>query len=166
MAAGGGRNIVRSSPFGPLRMPLESPKAHQGPRWPEPLGGCLGADASVEQVADAVMATWRAIEQALHPIIGQRGVAALFNRSLRLVSATHPWLAAGCGGALDAVDPSALRAALLQQPAAVAAEGGEALFWSFHQLLASLIGAPLTNRLLHSVWAPSTGDTPAQDLLP
>jgi hypothetical protein len=144
-------------------MPLESP---QGPRWPEPLASRLGADAGVEQVVDTIMAIWREIEQALNPIVGQHGVAALFNRSLKLVAATHPWLVAGRGGALDAVDPSALRALLLQQPAATAADGGAALFRSFHDLLASLVGAPLTNRLLHSVWAPPKGATPAQDLLP
>jgi hypothetical protein len=144
-------------------MPLES---QQGPRWPEPLASRLGADAGVEQIVDTIMAVWRETEDALSPIIGQRGVAALFHRSLKLVSATHPWLAAGLGGALDAVDPKALRATLLQQPAAEAAAGGAALFRSFHDLLASLVGAPLTDRLLRSVWAPSTSAPPAQDLSP
>lgn len=143
-------------------MPLDS---QPRPRWPEPLASRLGADADIEQVADAIMAIWRESEIALSPIIGQRGVAALFRRSLNLVSAVHPWLAASHGGALDAVDPSTLKATLLLQPAAAAAAGGAALFQSFHDLLASLVGAPLTNRLLHSVWAPSRGDAPAQDLL-
>lgn len=147
-------------------MPLDSPPGQPGPRWPDPLADRLGADAGVEKVADAVMAIWHEIDEALIPIVGQRGVAALFNRSLKLVAAAHPWLAAGRGGALDAVDPAALKATLLQQPAAAAAAGGAALFQSFHDLLTSLVGAPLTNRLLHSVWAPSTGAKPAQDLLP
>jgi len=140
--------------------------SRQSPQFPEPLASRLDADAGTDQVVDAIMAIWRESEIALSPIIGHRGVAALFHRSLNLVSAMHPWLAAGHGGALDAVDPSALKAALQQQPAAAAAAGGAALFQSFHDLLASLIGAPLTNRLLHSVWAPSKGDTPAQDLFP
>jgi len=140
--------------------------SRQSPQWPEPLASRLRADADTDQVVDAIMAIWRESEIALSPIIGHRGVAALFHRSLNLVSAMHPWLAAGHGGALDAADPSALKAALLQQPAAAAAAGGAALFQSFHDLLATLVGAPLTNRLLHSVWAPSKGDTPAQDLLP
>ena len=144
-------------------MPLES---HLGSRWPEPLASRLGADAGVEQIVDAIMAVWRELEDALSPIIGQRGVAALFNRSLKLASATHPWLTAGPGGALDAVDPAALRNALLQQPAAAAAAGGAALFQSFHDLLSSLVGAPLTHRLLRSVWPPTTGAAPAQDPSP
>lgn len=144
-------------------MPLDS---QQGARWPGPLASRLGADAGIDQVVEAIMAIWREIEVALSPIIGNRGVGALFHRSLKLVSATHPWLGAGLGGALDAVDPAALKAALLLQPAAEAAEGGAALLESFHGLLSSLVGAALTNRLLHSVWTPSTGDTPAQDFLP
>jgi len=144
-------------------MPQE---CQQGPPWPGPLASRLGADAGVEHVADAVAGIWREIEQALTPIIGARGVAALFNRSLKLVSDTHPWLAAARGGALDAVDAAALRAALLQQPADVAAAGGAALFQSFHDLLASLVGAPLTQRLLRAVWAPSTSLPPARDPSP
>jgi len=144
-------------------MPLES---QRGTRWPEPLASRVSADAGVEQIADTILTVWREIEEALSPIIGHRGVAALFNRSVKLVSATHPWLAGCLGDALEAVDPTALKAALLQQPAADAAAGGAALFQSFHDLLASLVGAPLTNRLLRCVWAPSTGATPAQDLSP
>jgi hypothetical protein len=146
-------------------MPQES---QQVPPWAGPLVSRLGAagEAGVEQLADAVMGIWREIEQALTPVIGARGVAALFNRSLKLASLAHPWLAAARGGALDAVDAAELRAALLRQPANAAAAGGVALFQSFHDLLASLIGAPLTQRLLHAVWAPSTSTPRAQDPLP
>lgn len=142
------------------------PDSQQSPRWPEPLADRLGASADIDQVADTVMTIWREIEIALSPIIGRRGVAALFHRSLQLVSATYPWLAASRGGALDTADFAALKAELLRQPVADAAAGGAALFHAFHDLLASLVGAPLTNRLLHSVWGPSRGTTPAQDHLP
>jgi hypothetical protein len=144
-------------------MPLES---QQDPRWPQPLASRLGPDAGVEQIVETIMTVWREIEEALRPIIGHRGVAALFNRSLTLVSAKHPWLRAGLGGALVAVDPTALWATVLQQSAAVAAAGGAALFQSLHDLLASLVGATLTGRLLRSVWAPYAGAPPAQDLSP
>jgi hypothetical protein len=90
-------------------------------------------------------------------------VAALYNRSLHLTAAAYPWVAIGHQGATAAVDPSALKAALEQQAAAEAAAGGLALFQSFHDLLASLVGASLTGRLLQSVWARSAGASPAQD---
>ena len=131
--------------------------------WPAPLAGRVRDDASAGQIADAIGAIWQEIDQSLHPVIGHRGVAALYNRSLHLAAADYPWLAMGHQGVLAAVDPSALKAALEQQAAAEAAIAGLALFQSFHDLLASLVGASLTDRLLHSVWDRSAGDSPAQD---
>jgi hypothetical protein len=144
-------------------MPSES---ERGLRWPEPLGQRLPADADAGQVADAVASIWRDIDQALHPIVGHRGVLALYNRSLALASVHHPWLAAGHLGALAAIDASALRAALVQQPPAEAAAGGSALLQRFRELLSSLIGASLTDRLLRPVWAPTPGASPLEDASP
>jgi hypothetical protein len=45
----------------------------------------------------------------------------------------------------------------------VAAAGGSALFLRFHDLLASLVGASLTDRLLRSVWTHSSAVSPVQD---
>ncbi len=137
-------------------------KAHRP--WPAPLGDRVADDASAGQIADAIVALWQEIDQALHPIIGHRGVAALFNRSLHLAAADYPWLAIGHRGVPAAVDPSALKAALAKQAAAEAAAAGVALFQSFHGLLASMVGASLTDRLLHSVWDRSAGASPAQDM--
>jgi hypothetical protein len=131
--------------------------------WPAPLAGRVTDDASAGQIAGAIAAIWQEIDQSLHPIIGHRGVAALYNRSLHLAAADYPWLAMGHQSTPAAVDPSALKATLEQQAAEEAAAGGLALFRSFHDLVASLIGASLTDRLLHSVWARSAGASPAQD---
>ena len=141
-------------------MPMDSPGAH---RRPAPVDGRVKDDADAEQLADAIVAVWLDIDQALHPIIGRRGVAALYHRSLKLTAATHPWLAVGHAGAQAAVEPSALRAALVQRAPAEAAAAGGALFETFHGLLASLVGESLTQRLLHAVWDPSAGASPAQD---
>jgi hypothetical protein len=141
-------------------MPLQSPQGH---RWPAPLGHRLVAGADVGQVADTIVGLWHEIDQALNPIVGHRGVAALYHRSLKLAAAAHPWLAGAAPGMLAAVDLPALKAALVQQTAAQAAAGGSALFETFHELLASLVGAGLTERLLRSVWTPSSGASPAQD---
>ena len=142
-------------------MALESPEARG---WPAPLAGRVAVDASAGQIADAIVAVWREIDQALHPIIGHRGVAALFNRSLSLAAAKYPWLALGHQGALTTLDPSALKATLVRQSAADAAASGIALFQSFRELLASLIGGSLTDRLLRSVWALPPGTSPVQDI--
>lgn len=128
-----------------------------------PLGTRLGRDPSSEQIADTVGAIWLEIDQALNPIIGRRGVAALYNRSLKLASVAYPWLASGFQSNASAVEPAALRAALAKQPAAQAAAAGTALFNSFHELLASLVGVSLTDRLLRSVWDHPSGAASAQD---
>jgi hypothetical protein len=141
-------------------MPL---KSQEGRRWPAPLGHRVTDPADAEQVSDAIIAIWLEIDQALHPIIGHRGVAALYNRSLGLAAATYPWLAMGHQGVLTAIDPAALKAALGSQAPADAAAGGNALFHAFLELLASLVGPSLTDRLLRSVWTHSAGASPAQD---
>ncbi|MBX3636035.1 MAG: hypothetical protein KF683_11740 [Rubrivivax sp.] len=153
----------------------EVPRAHGKPMdrhdaspLPGPLAHRLGADADADaaQVADAVTALWREIDRVLHPIIGRRGVLALYNRSLKLAAARYPWLADGHPGALAAVDAAALRAALAQQPTADALAAGHALFQGLRDLLASLIGVSLTDRLLGSVWGPPPEAPPAQDNAP
>jgi len=141
-------------------MPVES---HQSRPWPAPLADRVAGDASAEQIAGAIVAIWQEMDQSLNPIIGHRGVAALFNRSLHLSAAAYPWLTIGHQGATTAIDPSALQAVLARQDAAEAARGGIALFQQFRELLASLVGAPLTDRLLRSVWARSAGASPVQD---
>ena len=140
-------------------MPLKSQESH---RRPAPLSDRVSAGADAEQVADAVVAIWLDIEQALHPIIGHRGVAALYNRSIHLTAAAYPWLAIDQPAVPAAVDPSGLRSALLQRAAAEAAAGGNALFQTFHELFVSLVGASLTDRLLGSVWSHSSPGLPAR----
>jgi hypothetical protein len=121
----------------------------------------LASDADAPQVALAVAGLWTEIENALSPIIGRRGVAALYNRSLSLGGREQPWLADGHHNGLAAVDTSALQAALSLRAPMVAARAAAAHLTCFHDLLASLIGPSLTERLLESVWAtaPNAPDT-------
>ena len=114
--------------------------------------------ANVGQIADAAVATWRSIDAVLSPIIGQRGVAALYKRSLYLSRGDHPWLAAAAEDALQPDDFTALHRALAKQTSVNAAAANGALLTIFSDLLNSLIGASLTERLLQSVWShPSSG---------
>lgn len=119
-----------------------------------------GADAA--RVADHVVAVWQVVEDALTPIIGQRGVVALYRRSLYLVATDHPWLAGLREADPPAVDATALRSALAQQDPAAAAAGGGDLLQTFHELLASLVGPSLTGRLLAAAWELSTSGSSAQ----
>jgi hypothetical protein len=120
-----------------------------------------GADP--QGIADAAVAVWTAIDVALSPVIGARGNAALYKRSLHLARAQHPWLAAAYDGAVQPGDYSALRTALAQQSATDASQGHEALLTTFHDLLADLIGRSLTRRLLQAAWSPHSYGNAVQD---
>jgi hypothetical protein len=122
--------------------------------------------AEPAQVADAIASALQAIDTALHPIIGERGVAALYSRSLYLTSSAHPWLAGMHEDAQTAMDLAALKSTLAQQSTDHAAAGGRALLQTLYDLLASLIGSSLTERLLRSVAVNSLNDPHADDASP
>jgi hypothetical protein len=140
-------------------------ESQESRRIAAPLAHRVAQDADAAQIAEAAVSIWQEIDAALTPIIGQRGVAALYRRSLYITGATHPWLAGTHEGVPTAMDLAALKSALAQQNSA-AAVGGGALLQTFHELLASLVGPSLTERLLRSVWANSSSGPPAQDTLP
>jgi hypothetical protein len=122
-----------------------------------------GPAADAARITDAVISALQEIEAALAPIVGQRGVAALCKRSLFLASPAHPWLAGTHEGLQATIDLAPLKAALSQQTSGDAAAGGTALLVTFHELLGSLVGPALTERLLRSVWAHSSSGEPPQD---
>lgn len=117
--------------------------------------------ATAREVAEAAVVIWRNIDAALAPIIGQHGVAALLRRSEYLLRDTYPWLAACPPDAPRAPAFDALKSALCAQAAADAAQANGALLQVFHDLLSSLIGALLSERLLRSIWtSPTAQDDP------
>jgi len=79
----------------------------------------------------------------------------------------HPWLRADLGAdGLAGVDVADIAAMLARQDAAQALACGSKLLDTFHDLLTSLIGASLTERLLRPVWGPPPISAPAQDMPP
>ncbi len=128
-----------------------------------PLRSIPPDGADPQGIADGAVAIWTAIDAALSPVIGARGNAALYKRSLHLASAQHPWLAVAFEGAVQPGDYSALRAALAQQTATDASQAHDALLGIFHDLLADLIGRSLTRRLLQAAWVPNTNGNAMQD---
>ena len=103
-------------------------------------------------VAEATLGLWGEFSARLIPLIGARGVEALYGRSLHLSGTRFPWLAPGkeeeAGTFL-----TGLRRRLDAQDPVAAAEASLCLLETFTDLLASLIGGPLTLRLLSPVWA-------------
>lgn len=113
-----------------------------------------------------MMSTWQQIDATLSPILGQRGVTALYQRSLHLASAPHPWLAGTQQDLQAAMDLDALKMAIAQRSPADAAAAGGHLLQTFHGLLASLVGPSLTERLLRPVWTHPSSAAPTQDASP
>ena len=100
------------------------------------------------QAADAALAQWRRVEAELSPILGAAGVAALYRRSLHQLRDAHPALAAVHDASPAVADFEPLHHALAKQTQADAATTHRALMQVFRDLLAGLIGAPLSERLL------------------
>jgi hypothetical protein len=122
--------------------------------------------ANPQGIADSAVAVWTAIDGALSPVVGPRGNAALYKRSLHLARVQYPWLAAAYEGALQPGDFSALRTALSEQTASHASEAHDALLGIFNDLLADLIGRSLTRRLLQAAWSPNSYGNAVQDEAP
>ncbi|WP_439536673.1 hypothetical protein [Methyloversatilis sp.] len=118
---------------------------------------------SAASTLDAAVAAWETLHASLSPIIGQRGVAALVKRSLYLTRDTHPWLAPVCDTAAGQDVVATLRSALLLQAEAEAAAAHGALLENFRDLLSTLIGASLTERLLRPVLDNTSSGSAAQD---
>ncbi len=115
-----------------------------------------GADAS--RIAAMAVSIWKDAGAALSPIIGQTGVDALFKRSIHLTRGAHPCLANVFGDKAQPDALAALQADLAQQTSATAVAANVALLQNFQDLLISLIGLSLTERLLRPVWdKPSRG---------
>jgi hypothetical protein len=119
--------------------------------------------ANSARLADAAVSQWQAIGAALAPIIGNLGVAGLYHRSLYLSLKVHPWLDHERNPDVPGMDLPALKAVLAGRDAAEVSEASATLFRTFKELLASLVGASLAERLLGPLWAQSAADSAAQD---
>jgi len=115
-----------------------------------------GESPDAGAVAQAVLDIWHGMAAQLAPVIGARGVEVLFTRAQHLTSVAFPLLASAEEHGDMATILASLRLALERQDSAVAAEAGCALLGTFLDILTTLIGEPLTERLLGPVWeAPS-----------
>jgi hypothetical protein len=103
---------------------------------------------------------WPRLAARLAPVIGARGVEALFSRSVYQTSLLFPWLVVHDDGENGVALLDSIRARFVAQDAYTAAEANRALLLALTELLTSLIGESLTKRLLDPVCAP--GLSPAE----
>ena len=134
-----------------------------------PLAHWLGDGASSPQIAVAVITIWNLIDDALTPVLGGRGLVALYQRTLFLT-------AQACVAGIELPDlrkelqaattPAALQVLISRQSPVTATALGDNFLHTFHGLVISLVGPSLTERLLHNAWTHASGGPPAQDTLP
>jgi hypothetical protein len=125
-----------------------------GGRAPPPLAYRINDGSTAAEIAAACGEFWGEVEGVLRPIIGPRGVTALGRRSLHLASAAHPWLASHPPGGPATLDAALFVSLLAHRSSDEAAAAGAAFFQTLRELLGSLIGASLSEKLLRTVWGP------------
>lgn len=123
-------------------------------------------DVEAVRLAAAAFSLWTEVDGNLSPIIGERGMAVLFKRSLYLCRDQYPCLSDVYKDELQPGDYAALRTVLTRQTSSTAAAAQDALLLSFDELLTSLIGASLTERLFGFVWDKHSRGDAAQDTTP
>ncbi len=123
-----------------------------------------GSGANAVQIADAFLLICQQIDSVLCPIVGQTGVAALYKRSLYLTGKNFPWLANSGHTFESPIEYDTLKNLLSEQNAATAHAGGSALLQTLYELLASMVGPSLTERLLRSLWVDAAAMTPIQEI--
>lgn len=109
---------------------------------------CLPGSPSGKIAADDAVDVWRDIEATLVPIMGKQGFSALYLRGIAVRSRQDPWLQSALAGTPDADAFAALHLALCSREHAEAAVAQRELVRMFHEVLTSLLGAPLVSRLL------------------
>ena len=120
-------------------------------RIADALVGLLDGVADRGEAAAALVRGWVMIENALGPVVGRRGVVALYKRSLDLGSTAHPWLEDLRQTLPATIDLAALEAGVVGQSDPEAIAAGRRLLRAFCDLMVSLVGLSLAERLLRPV---------------
>lgn len=120
----------------------------------------------IAQVADVIVTMLLETNASLVPIIGPKGVAALYRRSLHLSLSLNTRLAATYQSLADPLDLAELKSIFIQQDQRDVIFFGEELFKALYELLVKLIGSSLSRRLLLDVWDPDLSTPPSQETSP
>lgn len=105
-----------------------------------------------DNVTVVALDLWRSLAIKIISIMGEGGFNSLYARSLFLSQATFPWLDAASPSTQADADFVALRLCFEAQPPAQVRAANSLLLITFTDILASLIGEPLTTNILRSAW--------------
>lgn len=98
--------------------------------------------------AAAAILVWRAVRTAMVPMIGKPGFSDLYGRCVAARSRADPWLAAAHADAIEPGSFEALQTALSERSPAEVEQAQRELLRLFRTRVVSLLGEPLTTRLL------------------
>jgi hypothetical protein len=107
-----------------------------------------GKSPDSNAIAEAAVITWLEMCAQLKPVLGVRGVNILFRRSLHLTKISFPEIEISDFSESDTNLLAGLKNNLTRRETTNALESIRDLLVTFTELLASLIGDPLTKRLL------------------
>lgn len=106
---------------------------------------------------------WAPLATQIILIVGVGGFESLYARSVFLSQANFPWLSGSCASAQSDAWLADLKNRLQGQLPAQAILANSLLLLTFTDLLASLIGEALTERILNSAWDHNTRNRIAKD---
>ena len=109
-----------------------------------------GAGADARAIAASTLAIIELVATRLAPVIGLRGVEVLLGRAVHVASRTSPWISRPHEAGVGARET--LRADLESHEVGAATDASCAVLEAFMDLLSTLIGGHLSDRLLIEVW--------------
>lgn len=95
---------------------------------------------------------WESLTAQIVLLVGESGFDSLYARSVLLNQARFPWLSAAAPVTQADKRFTNLLARLQAQPQVIAIEANRQLLVTLTDILASLIGEPLTASILDSAW--------------
>lgn len=143
-----------------------STENEEGRRIVASLAFRIGHVANIDQIADVIIAMLQETNAALVPIIGPKGVAALYRRSLHVCMALHTQMDGVYIRSSEPLELSDLKSILIQQNKNDVIFFGEELLKALYKLLTTLIGPSLSGRLLLDVWENNLSAPPVQETSP
>src|SRR5687768_3537018 len=105
-----------------------------------------------DKVVNAAIHAWERMATQIISIVGEDGFNSLYARSIFLSQSIFPWLVASPLPPESEHRFAGLKTNLEGQTPAKAIEANSLLLITFTDILASLIGEPLTTRLLCLAW--------------
>jgi hypothetical protein len=105
-----------------------------------------------EGAADAAITLWEHLAAQIISIVGEDGFNALYVRSIFLNQRTFPWLPTGSLPPQTDHPFADLKMSFEGRPPAQASEANSLLLVTLTDILASLIGEQLINRILSLAW--------------